>query len=29
MTETKQTIRQKLHALAEEFPPDASWDELT
>jgi len=28
MSETKQTIRQKLHALAEELPPDASWDDV-
>ena len=28
MSETKQTLRQKLHALAEELPPDASWDDV-
>ena len=28
MSETKQTIRQKLHALAEELPADASWDDV-
>ena len=25
MSETSQTIRQKVHALAEDLPPDASW----
>ena len=28
MSETKQNIRQKLHALAEELPADASWDDV-
>ena len=28
MSETKQTIRQQVHALAEELPPDASWDNV-
>ncbi|HEY7316247.1 MAG TPA: hypothetical protein VIE89_01640 [Candidatus Binatia bacterium] len=28
MSETKQPIRQKLHDLAEELPPDASWDDV-
>ena len=28
MSETKQTIRQKLHALAEELPADASWEDV-
>jgi len=28
MTESSQTIRQKVHALAEELPPDASWDDV-
>jgi predicted transcriptional regulator len=28
MSEPKQTIRQKVHALAEELPPDASWDDV-
>jgi predicted transcriptional regulator len=28
MSETSQTIRQKVHALAEDLPPDASWDDV-
>jgi len=28
MSEASQTIRQKVHALAEELPPDASWDDV-
>jgi predicted transcriptional regulator len=28
MSETSQTIRQKVRALAEELPPDASWDDV-
>ncbi len=28
MSETSQTIRQKVHALAEELPPEASWDDV-
>lgn len=28
MSESSQTIRQKVHALAEELPPDASWDDV-
>ncbi len=28
MSETNQTIRQKVHALAEELPDDASWDDV-
>jgi predicted transcriptional regulator len=28
MSEAKQTIRQKVHALAEELPADASWDDV-
>jgi predicted transcriptional regulator len=28
MSEANSTIRQKLHALAEELPLDASWDDV-
>ena len=28
MSETNQTIRQKVHALAEQLPADASWDDV-
>lgn len=28
MNDSKQTLRQKVHALAEELPPDASWDDV-
>lgn len=28
MSETSQTIRQKLHALADDLPADASWDDV-
>jgi predicted transcriptional regulator len=28
MSETSQTIREKVHALAENLPPDASWDDV-
>jgi predicted transcriptional regulator len=28
MSEPKQTLRQQLHALAEDLPPDASWDDV-
>jgi hypothetical protein len=28
MSEPKQTMRQKIHALAEELPSDASWDDV-
>ena len=28
MSDSKQTLRQKVHALAEELPPDASWDDV-
>jgi len=28
MSEASQTIRQKIHALAETLPPDASWDDV-
>ena len=28
MSKTRQTIRQKVHALAEELPADASWDDV-
>ena len=28
MSKSDQTMRQKLHALAEELPPDASWDDV-
>ncbi len=28
MSETSQTMRQKVHALAEDLPPDASWDDV-
>jgi hypothetical protein len=28
MSEARQTIRQKVHALAEELPSDASWDDV-
>ena len=28
MSEAGQTIRQKVHALAEELPSDASWDDV-
>jgi predicted transcriptional regulator len=28
MNENSQTIRQKVHALAEDLPPDASWDDV-
>ena len=28
MSEASQTIRQKLHVLAEELPPDTSWDDV-
>jgi predicted transcriptional regulator len=28
MSETSQTIREKVHALAEDLPPDASWDDV-
>jgi hypothetical protein len=28
MSEFNQTMRQKLHALAEELPLDASWDDV-
>jgi predicted transcriptional regulator len=28
MSEASQTIRQKVHALAEELPPEASWDDV-
>jgi predicted transcriptional regulator len=28
MSKSNQTMRQKLHALAEELPPDASWDDV-
>ena len=28
MSEASQTIQQKVHALAEELPPDASWDDV-
>jgi predicted transcriptional regulator len=28
MNKAGQTIRQKLHALADELPPDASWDDV-
>jgi len=28
MSESSQTIREKDHALAEELPPDASWDDV-
>jgi len=28
MSEAPQTIRQKVHALAEELPSDASWDDV-
>jgi predicted transcriptional regulator len=28
MSEPKVTIRQKVHALAEELPPDVSWDDV-
>jgi hypothetical protein len=27
MSEARQTIRQTVHALAEELPPDGSWDD--
>ena len=28
MSEASQTIRQKVHALAEQLPADASWDDV-
>lgn len=28
MSETSQTLREKVHALAEQLPPDASWDDV-
>ena len=28
VSETSQTIRQKLHALADDLPADASWDDV-
>ncbi len=28
MSEASQTIQQKVHALAEELPSDASWDDV-
>ena len=28
MSQTSQTIRQKVHALAEALPTDASWDDV-
>ena len=28
MSEPKQTIRQQVHALADELPPEASWDDV-
>ena len=28
MSETSQTIREKVHALVENLPPDASWDDV-
>lgn len=28
MSEGRQTIQQKVHALAEDLPPDASWDDV-
>jgi hypothetical protein len=28
MSEASQTIRQKVHDLADELPPDASWDDV-
>jgi len=28
MSEARQTIREKVHALAEELPSDASWDDV-
>ena len=28
MSKSKQTMHQMLHALAEELPPDASWDNV-
>jgi predicted transcriptional regulator len=28
VTETSQTIREKLHALADDLPADASWDDV-
>ena len=28
MSKTGKTIQQKVHALAEELPPDASWDDV-
>ncbi len=28
MSKARQTIREKVHALAEELPPDASWDDV-
>jgi predicted transcriptional regulator len=28
MSEASQTIREKVHALAEELPSDASWDDV-
>jgi predicted transcriptional regulator len=28
MSKSDQTMRQKLHAFAEELPPDASWDDV-
>lgn len=28
MSESKQTLRQQVYALADELPPDASWDDV-
>ena len=28
MSKASETIREKVHALAEELPPDASWDDV-
>jgi predicted transcriptional regulator len=28
MSKSNLTMRQKLHALAEDLPPDASWDDV-
>jgi hypothetical protein len=28
MSETNQTLREKVHALTEQLPPDASWDDV-
>jgi hypothetical protein len=28
MSKARQTIREKVHDLAEELPPDASWDDV-